>query len=924
MERVANYFAEIGFRVDRESVDKVNKSFEEIERKLSSFKKQASSTKIAIKAQLDSRSLERVSRQAKLLEKSIRPLNLRANIVSNNKDQEKVPTIPQHNVLKLQQESLALDKNKNLAESVNKSFEVMERRLATFVKSVNSTNLTLKAQLDRNSLGRIKNQIRLLERGTKPIAVRADIVGKVKKQTKVDKTSQRGPLKAQQDAILLERNKALVEAVGGVRKAVIDVQKEVKTLNTSITRQQNRRGTTPPIHPLGVGGGSNRRPAVGLNYGRRSVRGTTQSSTTNSSSGVGSDGMSRRSSSPFHNPFMLGGFTGAITRYGAHALPLFGGVIGAQALTRAAVDTDRQVRSLDMAAAISGTGNDGDYYRAFLDRLGKDLGLASSSMVDSFTYMINNVGGSGLSNQLEQGFASIIRYTTIMGKTEQEQDATIKALAKVMTKPYATAQEIKGTPTDNLPFIFRIMAETLAGGDNDKLVEMLSKKQVNPKTDFPKVFAAMDREAAPFMQSYYDSPMYASNEYGRLMDNWMTTFLESGGTEAVNGFLRVLNQTLGSDKALPEITGKLVDKFSALLQIGMLVPQEVVDYVKGDFDYENFMENIFGTRQIGDIFDNISGTFEALDVGIKDIINFYRDGITGISSESREDYEKLGTVSKLLAESLTGLGISPESSISSAKFVGESLSNSVKFYFQKMEEHTKSQVQMIKDLWSGDSAVEGQEALHSEFIARDLISKYGEKLGAKTLQQQRDLLEPLTEVVKGLREGSKSDKGFQGEVLGELNKPLWERLMNVISGNLPRSYSEQDIISGILNGSIKIPIPSQTREQSVVVRPDFRDSNMAPIDRSVRFKEDDSPFNLGLLETLNKGYETIDSVASRMSEMRPNVNANVTNNVNLTVEFSGVDVRDESEAVTAFRNIVKQELDNIYTSTSATFMNVIN
>ena len=574
MERVANYFAEIGFRVDRGSVDRANKAFEQIERKLTSFAKttQTSLGGIGVKVNLDRKSLDRVNRQVRLLERNLRPLNLKVNVPNR----------------------------------VNKGVK--------------------------------------------------DSVG-----------AQYGTLKAQQDALVLERNKALTEAVVGVKKAVMDVQKEVKTLNATMVKQQNRRNTQPSVHPLDVGMGGNRRAPVGTSFGRRSVRGTTQSHTTNTSSGVGSDGLSRRSSSPFHNPFMLGGFTGALTRYGAHALPLFGGVIGAQALTRAAIDSDRQTRSLDMAAAISGTGKDGDYYRAFLDRLGQDLGLASSNMVDSFTYMINTVGGSGLESHMEQGFASIMRYTTVFGKTIQEQDATVKALAKVMTKPYAAADEIRGTPTDNLPFIFRIMAETLAGGDTNKLVEKLSNKEINPTVDFPKVFAAMDREVAPFMGSYFDSPMYARNEYSRLMDNWMTNFLNEGGTEAVNGFLRVLNQVFGGNETTSKIAGNLVDSFSKLMQIVMLAPEEVVDYMKGNFDYENFMEKLFGERKVGDIFDYITGMFETVNFGIKDIVDYFRKDVKGLTPEESEVYEEMGTISQLMAKGLMGLGVTPESSIATAK-----------------------------------------------------------------------------------------------------------------------------------------------------------------------------------------------------------------------------------------------------------------
>lgn len=309
---------------------------------------------------------------------------------------------------------------------------------------------------------------------------------------------------------------------------------------------------------------------------------------------------------------MVGGFTGSLTRYGLYALPFFGGAIGFNALSQLAEGAEKQRTSLDYAASISGTGLSGDRYRDFLDSLGYEIGMSSDSMVDSFTYMLSSLAGSRAESELERGFASMTKLSAVLGHTQQQQDASLKAITKMLTDPKMTASQLKGTPADNIPHIMTLAAEALAGGNMDELIRKLDNKEIDPARDMPKIYAEIDRTIQPYLEEYYNSIRFSKNESQRLKDKWMADFLEGGGADAAKGIYDTLNYIMGDGSGGARVVGNFVSATSDLVRAAMLAPKEAVDYIKGLPDAGNILTHFIGEREVGDFLDSAGESLKLL------------------------------------------------------------------------------------------------------------------------------------------------------------------------------------------------------------------------------------------------------------------------------------------------------------------------
>lgn len=145
---------------------------------------------------------------------------------------------------------------------------------------------------------------------------------------------------------------------------------------------------------------------------------------------------SSRRMNPYHNPMMVGGSIGAVMRYGAYALPLYGGVVGINAMANRVQDLQGQSLGLKVATeSVEGVGGlDAAHYERFLAGLGKELGLKTQDLTPYFAQMLAGSRGTDLEPHLEKGFGELMRFSTVMGIDNESTKLTIKAFSQMILK----------------------------------------------------------------------------------------------------------------------------------------------------------------------------------------------------------------------------------------------------------------------------------------------------------------------------------------------------------------------------------------------------------------------------------------------------------------------------------------------------------
>jgi len=139
-----------------------------------------------------------------------------------------------------------------------------------------------------------------------------------------------------------------------------------------------------------------------------------------------------RPTSPFHNPMMVGGGVGAFMRYGAFSLPFVAGSFGLNALSNRAAVLQNQDMMMDVSIGALGSAGESERYKKFLNDLGDRLGRTTESMTPFFSQMLSGAKGTELEPHLQEGFASLMEFGSVMGLGTESMKGTIKAFTQMI------------------------------------------------------------------------------------------------------------------------------------------------------------------------------------------------------------------------------------------------------------------------------------------------------------------------------------------------------------------------------------------------------------------------------------------------------------------------------------------------------------
>lgn len=259
------------------------------------------------------------------------------------------------------------------------------------------------------------------------------------------------------------------------------------------------------------------------------------------------------------NYLSMGGGPAAFMRYGVASVPLIGGMYGMAQLNQ----STQQLASQNLALnAVSGSPQQAQQYKEYLNNLGNSLGMTTASLTPGFTQYLASAQGTVLENSIQRDFESFTQYGAVMGLDPEAMKGSMKALTQMVSKQQIYAEELRGQLAERLPAAVKMMAQAVTGGDTKALIEMMAKGDLDPNKALPKFFEVMRSNSEPMMDEYRQSSRFAQGSMSKSLEDLTKFFISQGGEQHFARFFRTLTDGI---KASEPLVKGLTDTFGDLV-----------------------------------------------------------------------------------------------------------------------------------------------------------------------------------------------------------------------------------------------------------------------------------------------------------------------------------------------------------------------
>lgn len=324
----------------------------------------------------------------------------------------------------------------------------------------------------------------------------------------------------------------------------------------------------------------------------------------------------KRNFSPWHNPMMVGGGAGAFIRYGPYSLPFIAGAMGLNALTNKAQTLESQQLLLN---ASTGNKQVAAGQMKFLSGVGDRLGLTTETLAPFYAQMFAGARGTKLEGDLPKGFESFLEYSSVVGLNGEQMKGSIRAISQMIAKRGIYSEELRQQLAEHgMPMAMQIMADAVAGGDMKKLSKMMEQGQVDPIEALPKFFAALKKEAAPFLQDFYKTIARNRGTAEKATEDWMKKFLGGGVSEGLADFFKVWTQLIKDSIPHAERLGEIFKGTINYFNAALLAPGEFIDWWNGIDTSHNFMTVLFGKSSASEFVETVKKAFRQIEYAVGD------------------------------------------------------------------------------------------------------------------------------------------------------------------------------------------------------------------------------------------------------------------------------------------------------------------
>lgn len=356
---------------------------------------------------------------------------------------------------------------------------------------------------------------------------------------------------------------------------------------------------------------------------------------------------SKRGMNPWYNPMLPGGAIGAFARYGVYSLPFVAGAMGLNALSN-------NVQGIQNArlAITSQIGNRAvsEKELKFLEDIGRVHGTTIQSMAPSYGQIYASAQGTEMEKYLHPIFKGFIQYASVKGLGSEQKAGAMLAMSQMIgLRGKGIGQEIRQMINQGIPEFRKLMADAVAGGDEEKLAGMLQGGTFGMQ-GLIKTFMLMRDRAQPFLPEYYGTVERNRGTVKQANEAFLTSFYQGGGAAGLADFYRTLTQVTRDAIGSAGEIGAAFEKVSRVVQALILAPGEITDWFSGVDNSKNFMQMLFGKPTESEFLATVKATFSSLT-------NIVAESMDRISKSVSPTKDEIYGLLNFLTDSLKGLNL---------------------------------------------------------------------------------------------------------------------------------------------------------------------------------------------------------------------------------------------------------------------------
>jgi tape measure domain-containing protein len=221
---------------------------------------------------------------------------------------------------------------------------------------------------------------------------------------------------------------------------------------------------------------------------------------------------------------------------------------------------NQQLIGQDLAAtAVFGSQEAGQEQLDWIRNLGNKLGFDYRSQANAYMKMGAAGKTAGMSTgDVQDIFTSMAEYGRVMGLNDEDMKGSMRAVEQMLNKGQVYAEELKMQLGEKFPAAIQLMAEAVAGGDTEKLFDMMEKGEVSSIEALPKFAKILSRQArvGGALTEAMKTSLAEQMRFNNAFNDMVMAFSEAGFEKGQAGIFKVMRTFIGEMTPMLEAFGE--------------------------------------------------------------------------------------------------------------------------------------------------------------------------------------------------------------------------------------------------------------------------------------------------------------------------------------------------------------------------------
>lgn len=228
------------------------------------------------------------------------------------------------------------------------------------------------------------------------------------------------------------------------------------------------------------------------------------------------------------------------------------------------------------ATAVFGNQEAGQEQLDWVRNLGNKIGFDYRSQANPYMKMAAAGKTAGMSTgDVQEIFTGMAEYGRVMGLNDEDMKGSMRAVEQMLNKGQVYAEELKMQLGEKFPAAIQLMAEAVAGGDTEKLFDMMEKGEVSSIEALPKFAKILSRQArvGGALTEAMKTSLAEQMRFNNTFNDLVMFMSEAGFEEGQAGIFRTMADFFMEMKPLLAAFGEAWRYMSNVLRVplGLLV-----------------------------------------------------------------------------------------------------------------------------------------------------------------------------------------------------------------------------------------------------------------------------------------------------------------------------------------------------------------